>query len=249
MNKYYEHAGITIYHGDCREVLAPAGNRIIVDGRRLLCSPVIICDPPYGFGMYDRDADISSVFADWLRVSKVLALFGYPELLVSWCLVMNRVPGEWVTWFPTNKCAPRTNGLPRSSEHIALFGELPGADRLVRPRQSESGIAERISLSRGLDPEWARLEDVWVEPSPAMGFNSHGRLHPNQKPLSVMKNLILLCSNEADVVVDPCCGSGTTLLAAKTLNRSAIGIEIEERYCEIAAKRLSQEVFDFSEAK
>ncbi len=77
------------------------------------------------------------------------------------------------------------------------------------------------------------------------GSNGLPNLHPTTKPLSLMKELVRLFSNENDRILDPFCGSGTTLVAAKDLNRRAIGIEIEEKYCEIAAKRLSQEVLNF----
>jgi site-specific DNA-methyltransferase (adenine-specific) len=66
--------------------------------------------------------------------------------------------------------------------------------------------------------------------------------HPCPKPLGLMRWLVARVSKPNETVLDPFMGSGTTLLAAKDMGHRAIGIEIEERYCEIAAKRLSQEV-------
>lgn len=70
-------------------------------------------------------------------------------------------------------------------------------------------------------------------------------LHPNEKPVTLLYSLIN--PNEGDIILDPFMGSGSTLRAAKDLGRKSIGIEIEERYCEISAKRLIQEVFKFNE--
>ena len=83
------------------------------------------------------------------------------------------------------------------------------------------------------------LPDIW--PVQWASQRPHG--HPAEKPIALMKKIIAESGNVA-MVLDPFMGSGTTLCAAKELGCKAIGIEIEERYCEIAVKRLGQEAFD-----
>ena len=72
----------------------------------------------------------------------------------------------------------------------------------------------------------------------------NNRVHPTQKPADLIKQLIQCTDDSKQIILDPFLGSGTTCYCAKKLNRYSIGIEIEERYCEIAAKRCSQEVME-----
>jgi DNA modification methylase len=102
--------------------------------------------------------------------------------------------------------------------------------------------SSRMATMADFELAWTNLDrpaKAWREDRNPDGK----REHPTQKPLSLMKWCLKFVP--IGVVVDPFAGSGTTLIAAKELGRRAVGIEIEERYCEIAAKRLSQEVFNF----
>jgi len=89
-----------------------------------------------------------------------------------------------------------------------------------------------------LKKENTQMRSVWSITTPKKDEKLHGK-HPTQKPLDLLKRIVLASTNENDIVLDPFCGSGTTGLACKHLkNRSFIGIEIDKDYCEVAKSRL-----------
>lgn len=146
---------------------------------------------------------------------------------------------------------------------LAVFGDKPGIifgslraaapdgvrQTLVWKKPVDAGVvgsttgyrtdAELIFLTGSHVKRKASRSSVLVS---AGGVGRYRTIHPHSKPLGILEQLI---EWTAGVIADPFAGSGTTLIAAKSLGRRAIGVEIDERYCEVAARRLSQDVLDF----
>lgn len=203
---YYQHAGITIYHGDCREILP-----------ELSCA-WIVADPPYGF----RKADWDSVFPlEWLAAAAVCSRDGMAIMPgINNMLTLPRQIGRHTyRWtLAIHILNGMTRGVMGFGNWIPTLVFTRDGLKIYAPQQDCTDIT------------------IGCEPMP---------IHPSPKPLDAM--LWLLSRLPDGEVIDPFSGSGSTLLAAKKQNRRAIGIEIEEQYCEISANRLSQEVFDFTE--
>lgn len=214
---YYTDEHVTIYHGDCREIIP-----------HLEFSAAVV-DPPYGIGWSrgvnhrrgskphpgirgDTDTSVRDA---------ALALMGDTPAAVF---------GSFYAPFP---CGVRQVLVWRKPPDAGVVGSTTGYRRDVEPVF--------------LVGDWPRQNVAW-----SALLESHRRSiaaivretgHPHTKPLDVIRDLVARCPE--GVVLDPFMGSGTTLRAAKDLGRRAFGIESDERYCEMAAMRLRQEVFDF----
>ena len=217
MKPYYEHAGITIYHGDCREILPT-----LPDG-------AIVSDPPYGM--------------KWDASTKVRGFFPGDKRIRASAKV------KWEPIAEDNK--PFDPSFMLSRKEVILWGfnhfpqHLTKGTALVWLKRYDDGFGSFLS-----DAEIAWMNKgcgVYCKRDVSMQGKSSTRVHPAQKPVDLLQWCIGFV--DAQTILDPFMGSGTTLVAAKNLSRKAVGIEIEERYCEIAAKRLSQEVFDFAGSK
>jgi site-specific DNA-methyltransferase (adenine-specific) len=92
-------------------------------------------------------------------------------------------------------------------------------------------------LINSRDPS-SQVSSIWRIAPPSRREKLHGR-HPTQKPLRLVRRALVACTREGELVFDPFCGSGTTAVAAKELNRSFVGAELEEEYAELAARRVA----------
>ena len=222
---YFENDGVTLYHGDCREILP---------GLHSETFDLVLTDPPYlvsysgrwgsDWGVIEGDTDQSWVLPVNRELWRVLrpdslciSFYGWPSADVffdAWYLTGFRPVSVLVL------IKPRWGlGFFTRAQHEQAYVLAKG-----RPKKPDAAISD-VLISEDIDQQ----------------------LHPNQKPLGAISRLVSAFSAADAMILDPFSGSGTTLVAARNLGRRAVGIEIEERFCELAALRLSQQVFHFAE--
>lgn len=233
MTPYYDDGTCRIFHGDCRDVL-PRLPRASAD--------LLVTDPPYGvqwqsgfrqtrLGLIAGDdgtldvADLLRLALSVLRPNRHLYVFGRADL--------SRLPLGPTAELIWDKelIGPGNLSLPWAPAHeliqFAVYVPIPSG------RANGAG-ALTARLRRGSVIRCKRLNAVGVD-------DAHVK-HPTEKPVELLRQLIESSSILGETVLDPFMGSGSTLEAAKLEGRKAIGVELEERHCETAAKRLAQGV-------
>ena len=216
MKPYYEQSGITIYHGDCCEVIDSFG---LHWGEKSF--DLLLTDPPYGIRGTDAESrhDAANGWRQYGTLEWDMAPPS-PEVLAACCNLCRKA----CIWGGNYFLLPPTSGWlvwDKGQRDFSLAdGELAWT--------SEQRALRIFSYARG-----KALKD--------------GKQHPTQKPLALIAWCLSLFP-DARSVFDPFLGSGTTLVEAKRVGLAGVGIEREERYCEIAARRLQQEALPLGEA-
>ena len=224
LKPYYQDEAVTIYHADCREVLPS------------LSADCLITDPPYGVMLGEanngqRREKNQQPYSQFSDTPEYLESVVIPAVIS--CL---QIVGRGLVF-----CGVRNlQSYPKSDDFGVWY--VPAGAGIGK----WGFICAHPILYYGNNPHHG------VHMS-ATSYRTHKPIaekngHPCPKPLGVMKWAVGKVSVDSDCIIDPFMGSGTTLRAAKDLGRKAIGIEIEEKYCEIAARRMAQEVLDFATA-
>ncbi len=212
---YYERDGIAIYHGDCREILP-----LLVSE-----SPSLVTDPPYGIALSNNDVDGH-------RSDRSFAIAGDGD----------RTAGEfalnWAADFPSIAFASPWLPWPGKWRNLIVWDKGGAVGGGGDPERCLKRTWELIQIRNNGPILGGRAESVWRVPI----IPSDTSLHICAKPAELMCRLIHCFTSPTSTIVDPFCGSGSTLVAAKIEGRRAIGIEIDEQNCEIAARRLAQGV-------
>jgi site-specific DNA-methyltransferase (adenine-specific) len=236
----FQNENVTLWHGDCREVMRalPAES---VD--------LLWTDPPYGHGNHVDDWNarlndhrgieqqpISNDSADEMRAAVDAMLTEAARVLkrdcccCCCCCCGGGGPRPTFAWV-----AQRMDSHGLAFFHSVIWDKVnPGLGWRFRRQHEMVMVAHRD----GGKLRWA--DDNRAVPNIWRGAKPKGGEHPNEKPLALVLHFMELHSLPGDTVLDPFCGSGTTLIAALETGRKAIGIEIDERWIDVARRRLER---------
>lgn len=212
---YYEDETCVLYCGDCREI-APS-----------LVFHAVITDPPYGIGYVSthNSSHLTGKWARWARDDNFAGIAGDDQPFD---------PSPWLGPWPTALCGANyfADKLPPTSCWVVWDKR----DGISPNHQADCELVwtNFRKPSRIYRHLWSGLLRAGRE-----NVARTGKLHPHQKPEGLMEFLLLYGEVEG-IVLDPFAGSGSTLVAAKRLGRKAIGIELDEQYCEVIVRRLAQ---------
>lgn len=225
MSLYYKDDYVELYHGDC-----------LTEHREWLEADVLVTDPPYGIGWKrgagtgpknqqgQRDPGHKGIKNDQdtrVRDESIEAWGDRPALAF----------GSILAPFPPNM------------KHV-LYWQKPANSGVIGANTGWRKDVELIFVCGAWPKRSATRSSVLQSFGSINGTSTGNTGHPHAKPVGLLQKLIDDCP--PGVITDPFAGSGSTLVAAKALGRRAVGVELEEKYCEIIAKRCAQEVLDFS---
>lgn len=240
MTPYYTDDSVTLYHGDCRDVL------LTMDRRSVDC---VITDPPYSARTHESTRSNSDRAKG--HGNRVLSgSFGFDSItLDDLRAVMETLGGITRGWVVSSLDYHHAFALEQSPPdglrmlRIGVWVKPNPMPQISGDRPGQGWEAIGFLHRAQQRPVWngGGRSGVW--------FNrvAQNEGHPTTKPLAMVQDWVTLFTNPGDTILDPFAGSGTTLRAAVNEGRKATGIEIDESYCELIAKRLSQGVLDFGE--
>ena len=240
---------IKLYNGDCLELM-----KDIPDGS----IDMILCDLPYGTTQckWDNIIPFEPLWEQYNRVIKnngAIVLFGsepFTSLLI--CSNIKNFKYNWI--WQKNKCTGFLNAKKQplnDNETISVFykkqaiynPQMTKADKVYNRglviRDKESNIQQ--SDNYGEQKSFIQVDSGLRYPKRIQYFNNNytrEQLHPTQKPVEMLEYLIKTYSNEGEIILDNCLGSGSTGIASMNLNRKFIGIELDNTYFNIAKERI-----------
>jgi len=241
-----------IYLGDCLSLLPNIPDKSV---------DCIICDPPYGTTFCDWDSVISfeELWKQYKRIRKLncpILLFGN-EPYSSYCRLSNieeyRYDIKWQKEKPTNVFTIKKQPGRVYEDIMVFYKHTPTYNPIMKERQNVTNPCpmkgdlnvDETNLITGVYKHSEDYNPNLVYPINIVKFNRDGKkghkaLHPTQKPLALIEYLIKTYSNEGDIILDNCSGSGTTAVACINTKRNYICMEKKEEYYKISVNRINK---------